>query len=283
MFNFYPGYIHHKIKKNMNKGLLNSDIKVSCTKDLSNSKYIYSASTFIDPSLYPNKKFIFGPQFAIFPKNLPKFNNKYRNAIYIVPSNWVKEFWKKTNYNSIPLHVYPVGVDTDYFKPKDIIKDNVFVYYKRRSLEELNYLKDFLDKQPINYKIFDYDGKYKEVTYLNYLQTCKFGVWLGCHESQGFALLEALSTNVPLLVWNVNKLSQELNCPKEYYNVNSPATTIPYWDDTCGMYFYNKDELESSYNKFITILDTYKPRQYVVNNLSLKKQTDKLMQLFSKF
>jgi hypothetical protein len=41
---------------------------------------------------------------------------------------------------------------------------------------------------------------------------------------------------VPLLVWNVSSMNQEQNSS---YN-NIPATTIPYWNESCGEYFIIK-------------------------------------------
>ena len=41
------------------------------------------------------------------------------------------------------------------------------------------------------------------------MQKAKYGIILDAHESQGFAIEEALSCNVPLLVWNTKFMSQE--------------------------------------------------------------------------
>ena len=62
----------------------------------------------------------------------------------------------------------------------------------------------------------------------------KYGIILDAHESQGFAIEEALSCNVPLLVWNVSSMSQEEG--GNYQHI--PATSIPYWDKRCGENFY---------------------------------------------
>ena len=56
--------------------------------------------------------------------------------------------------------------------------------------------------------------------------------------------------NIPLLVWDVKSMNQE-----EGYNYpDIPCTTIPYWDETCGEYFYEANELENKYNVFINNL-----------------------------
>jgi hypothetical protein len=73
--------------------------------------------------------------------------------------------------------------------------------------------------------------------------------------------------NVPLLVWNVKTMSDEYGYNSNY--AAYPASTIPYWDNTCGEYFYNESELESTYELFISKIDTYTPRKYIVEHVSM--------------
>ena len=119
--------------------------------------------------------------------------------------------------------------------------------------------------------------KYNETEYLNCLQNAKYGIWLDAHESQGFALQEALSCNVPLLVWNVSSLNQDVgsNYP------NFPATTLSYWNDNCGEVFYNYHEFLNKFNSFISNLNTYTPRQFILDNLSIKKCEEKFIDLIN--
>ena len=148
----------------------------------------------------------------------------------------------KFNVESIiPLKVFYFPVNTKKFKPmENIKKEKVFIYFKRRKQEELTFLKKFLHNKNIEFKVFDYVKRYKEEDYLKYLQESKYGIILDAHESQGFAIEEALSCDVPLLVWNVTSMNQEegINYP------DIPATSIPYWDNRCGESFYNKEEFE---------------------------------------
>ena len=103
----------------------------------------------------------------------------------------------------------------------------------------------------------------------------KYGIVLDAHESQGFAIEEALSCDVPLLVWNVSSMSQEegINYP------DIPATSIPYWDKRCGEYFYNQEEFKSIFDEFISKLNTYKPREFILENLSVEKCSEKFKNL----
>ena len=83
----------------------------------------------------------------------------------------------------------------------------------------------FLKCKNESYRIFKY-GSYKEEDYINYLQTCKYGIWIGTHESQGFGLQEVLSCDVPLLVWSVTNMNQQENWRGA---PDVKATTIGYW------------------------------------------------------
>ena len=139
----------------------------------------------------------------------------------------------------------------------------------------MEYIKDELALKNIQYTIFDYRRRYSEIDYLNDLQQSKYGIWIGRHESQGFALLESLSCDVPLLVWDVTSMNQE-----EGYNYdNIPATCIPYWDERCGEIFYKREEFESKFEEFISKFYTYKPREYILDNLSIKKCAENLKRL----
>ena len=151
--------------------------------------------------------------------------------------------------------------------------------------------KTFRDKEFIKKKFKDigivnennidvtFKSKYKEEDFLLYLKTCKYGIVLGGHESQGFAIEEALSCNVPLIVWNVEFMSQEEG--GNYSNI--PCTNIEYWDERCGEFFYRSEEFEEIYNKFMSKIDTYKPREYILEHLSPEKCSELFVELINSY
>jgi len=273
---------HHKNQEFLNYYVKNN---FSLTENFNEADIVFSANTFIPIEQYPNKKFIFGPHFSVFPNNVvQKFNNIHKNGIYIQPSQpsvntWQQEF----NFTKLPMKAIPFGVNTDKFKPdKDRRQNNsVLIYYKNRNPEEFKFLETFLKKKNIDYKVFSYLNKYDEKDFLTQLKKSKYGIWLGRHESQGFALEETLSCDIPLLVWNVKLRQQEWTYRHIYKNVKSPVSAIPYWDKKCGEFFYNSNELEKTFDTFIEKVDTYEPRKFILENLSKEKCLEKWNKLIN--
>jgi len=198
------------------------------------------------------------------------------NVVYIQPSDWARDVWVNNCFCNNRIKSLPFGVDTNKFnKIKPINERNeVFVYFKNRSPSDLEYIKNFLYSKNINYKIFSYHNRYNENEYLNCLQNAKYGIWVGGHESQGFGLQEALSCDVPLLVWSVKSMNQEYGSTYE----DIPATTVSYWDERCGEVFYNISDLENTYNKFINNIEHFEPREFILENLSMEVCEIKLIE-----
>jgi len=183
------------------------------------------------------------------------------------------------------MKALPFSIDLKAVKQSNAEgKTNVFIYSKARHPEDLNHVTEILKKRGINFRIFYY-GSYQHSEYLAYLQTCKYGLWVGSHESQGFGLLEALASNVPLIVWDVQSMHQEFANGRYTYEHLKPklltATSAEYWSSSCGIKFYEAKEFEAALNQMETFQNLYKPRQYVESVLSGNKfieNLEKIMQ-----
>ena len=263
--------------KNINLYIVESNNVIN-NIDLNIFDAVYSPCEPIDVSKYPNTKFIFGPHFSVFPQKQHMDIIQGLNSIYIQPSEWANNVWKYHPIcKNIRIETLPFGVDVNKFNETKHInqRNEVILYYKNRHPVELNTILNFLKSHNIHPKIFNYKTRYDENDYINSLHNTKFCIWLDAHESQGFALEEALSSNVPLLVWNVKSMNQEYQ--SSYSNIT--ATTIPYWDDRCGEYFTDIQQLETTFNKFITNLPKYKPREFILENLTFDICEKKLINL----
>lgn len=275
-------YIHHKNEhainnyKNIQFTTINSISDIE-KYDLTQFDCIYSPTEPIDVSLYPNTKFLFGPHFSVFPNEKLLPIKGYKNVIYTSLSEWVVNLWKSFKIaRDLKILPIPFGIDTIQFNQNKPVqqRQNVFVYIKSRDPKELEYICEFLKNNNISYTIFSYSNRYNEAEYLEFLQNAKYGIWLDAHESQGFALQEALSCNVPLLVWSVKSMNQEYG--SNYPDI--PATTIPYWDARCGEFFHSSDEIETKFKLFLSKLEWYQPRNFIVENLSMEICEKKLIE-----
>uniref|UniRef100_A0A6C0JZH7 Glycosyltransferase n=1 Tax=viral metagenome TaxID=1070528 RepID=A0A6C0JZH7_9ZZZZ len=240
---------------------------------------VYSPTYPIDVSKYPNTRFIFGPHFSVFPENSLKWI-KGPNSVYIQPSRWAADVWRVSPLcKEIDIRHVPFGVDTHTFNEINPLNERteVFVYYKTRAQDDLMFIKDKLHEMGITYQLFSYDYRYNESEYINCLHKAKYGIWVGRHESQGFALEEALSCNVPLLVWDVLSMNQEMG--PNYADI--PATTIPYWDSRCGEIFYKREHFDYTYSLFMSKLRHYKPREYVLSTLAIDRCEKEFLKLLN--
>lgn len=242
--------------------------------------FVYSISQPKQIVRFPKTKFIFGPQFSVFPDN----NNceisyiKYPNGVYNGLSDWVVNSWKEFQItDGLNFATLPFGVDTDIFNEvKPLSKrEKVFVYFKERDPLELEFIENELLKMDISYILFNYNMTYEEKDYIDCLHDSKYGIWIGRHESQGFALQEALSCNVPLLVWDVRYMTQQYK--NTHINKDYPATSIPYWDAKCGEFFYDQCDFLKTFAHFLGKIETYKPREFIVEKLSIDACEDRII------
>ena len=265
------GNFHHKNKKGLEMILNFLKIEYSYSNNYINGfDIIYSTNNPVNCQI-PT---IYGPHFSVFPDHKI---NELKKGIYIQPSDWAVEVWNSVKH--IPVIPFPFPVETEKFKEIKPFKERskILVYFKHRNPREFQLLSEFLNKKNVNFELFNY-GSYKENNYLNSLQNAKYMIVLDAHESQGFAIQEAMSCNVPLLVWNVKSMNQETG--QNYADIK--ATTIPYWDERCGEFFYEKEHLETTFDKFISKLETYKPRDYILENLGVEKCSERFLELIEK-
>ena len=270
---------HHKNKKGMEMicQYLNYDLVYGTIDDIEDADVVFCPSQPFDVRKYPNKRFVFGPHLSIFPDAKIQRIHNQKNSVYIQPSPWAKEVWVNMNAEKIiPVESFPFPVEIEKFKPPANKGNNIFVMFKQRDPNELAFIENYLKNKDIAFRTFRY-GSYKEDDYLKYLQTCSHGIWLGRHESQGFALQEALSCDIPLCVWSVKNMQQQhgwKGCP------DVPGTTIPFWDDRCGVFFENQEDFESKYLEFLSKMDEFKPREFICDNVSVKQCADNFKRVF---
>ena len=279
-------FIYNKNFHHMNRQALDEMInylKIEEVNNIDEAEVVYSPSQPLNTEIYPHKIYIFGPHFSVFPTPTARsISNKYQNVVYIQPSQpfvdtWIKEF----GFTNAPVKVFPFPLNLGRYPVSNKIKDTVLLYYKHRDPSELEMMKSFLSLKGVKYELISY-GSYSEPDFQEKLDRSLYVVWVGAHESQGFALQSAMAKDVPMLVWSTRLMSQEWGCPQHYYNVKSEITTVPYWDKTCGIKFHDFGELEESFEEFLDNLSSYSPRKFIEDNLTIEKCSQNFLNLIKK-
>jgi len=235
----------------------------------------------ISPDSLPEHiKIIYGPHFCVFPSvDMPivgPLQEEWKSRCFFTTlSDWnTKIYIDFVESFKVPILALPFGLDTDKFCPDNSEKIYDFLLvFKGRNRNELQYSIDVLQSMNMSFNILMW-GSFQHEEYLDLLRKSKGVLWIGSHESQGFAVQEALSCNIPLLVWNVKSLFQEVNPQgipeyRDYIGKKDLiATTVTSWDSICGEVFYEAEELIDTLQIFVNKLTTYSPRKFVLKNLT---------------
>lgn len=237
---------------------------------------VYIPSSFIEPSAFPNaSKIVYGPHNFVLVEGLWKRGHHTfpSNCYYNVLSDWVNTLEEEVGGLSLTPKVLPFPVDIDKFRPSDQEKTlDCFVYFKRRHSSEIEFVAEELKNRGLTYKVITY-GSYSEEEFIDTIQRSKFGIWIGTHESQGFALEETLACNTPLLVWNSTSMFDERSMDVQVYGqyrgiYKLAATSHPYWNESCGISFSSRNEFVDNLNRMLESYDQFQPRAYIENTLS---------------
>ena len=225
---------------------------------------------------------VIGPNIFTLPKDIPHFTPTYYNCIYLHPSDWCVDVWRKLNYKRSQICSWPVGIDTDEFGIMNHrLADNVMIYFKKRDTSLLISTTDLVKSMGLTPIIIEY-GNYTEVEYKDALSKVAFGIWIGCSESQGIGLQEAMSTNLPLIVMDAGSLLEttqtEYLFPLSVKDLH--ATSVPYFDKRCGIIIHAFSELKPAIVRMQQELDSFSPRQYILDNLGLAEKAKQLIGFF---
>jgi len=219
------------------------------------------------------------------PSEWPSLFTDYPVAKYLQHSQWANNVYIPY-YGLTNCELWPAGIDTKKWQPGGNKKYDILIYNKIR-WDKKN--KDIELRIPLLLKLNELNISYQEITYGQYaedeyhqlLQECRAMIFLCEHESQGFACLEALSMDVPVFAWD-----QGFWLDPNRFNWNDPvipATSIPFFDERCGMSFKNYADFDRNITSFWSKVLTgeFKPRAYIIENLTLKKSAEKMLEIIN--
>ena len=263
-----------KVLKNLMLGLNELNIPYTFNEPPVKDSYKISLThtSIMDSSFV--EELLVGPNVCVIPPENGKIMEmKYKKCI--VPSEWVYHLYRKWLPED-KLSIWPVGIDTNLFQDTSshMKTNDCLIYLKRRGSFDLETIKNFLDSKHQTYKLISY-GSYDEGEFIKLLSESRYCIMIDSSESQGVAAGEIMSSNLPMLVWDIKEwvdYGDQLRCP---------SSSVPYWDNTCGEKFYTIGSLNETFTKFIENLHSYQPRNFVLNNLNVSKQVTELIKIFN--
>jgi hypothetical protein len=239
-------------------------------------------SHFFPPEAFPkNVKVLYGPHLFVLPENPhhPMHSYIYEEGRFFfnVLSPWVKACYEEYYPPPMKMITAPFGINTEAIAPVGTVesRSRILVYFKGTHRERYNCVINHFQGLGIPYNVFEY-GRYKEDEYKQSLKNTKFVVWIGIHESQGFALQECLASNVPILLWDAQTMYDEVSNGRVIYEQHMQsgkklmATSAPYWSDECGIRIREKDEFVAAFRHMGEMLSTFQPRAFIERELSLR-------------
>lgn len=187
----------------------------------------------------------------------------------IVPCEWPGKVYAQLMPSiAAKIVIWPVGIDTGYWSADECREKDLILIYDKGQTSLADELAAGLCTAQENVRRITY-GKYERKEYKALLNRSKMLVWLSASESQGIALLEALSMNVPGLCWKNSVwqyFSPELNIVFEY----DGATSAPYFSNECGAFFKDAQDFFRQFPAFCRT--QFSPRKYLfANNLAIGK------------
>lgn len=212
---------------------------------------------------HPSKKLIVGPNVTVLPSDNNRLLENPEIDTILVPSEWTKEAHALASpkiKNSI--RIWPAGVSIPSESDIQTRKNKYILFVKDAPSELVEHVTKLLTTLTLPFDTLRY-GTFTQKEYFEKLKAAKGMIYLQKVESQGIALQEAWSFNVPTLVWNKGHF--------KYPHTNIEVTgaiSAPYLSPETGMFFSNIDDVEVKLREFVSHIDSFTPRTYCIDNLS---------------
>lgn len=248
---------------------------------------LYLVNSFIEPTTLPaHVKIIFGPQMGTFTH--AGVTGEFRKelvgtCVFNGLSDWVLKMREEYAPSNMPTVRFPFAVNIAQFQPTKREKDlDCLVYIKHREPGFVEKAIKIIQAAGISYETLFY-AKYMEFEYMKLLERARFMICLDAHETQGFALQEAMASDVPLLVCDVKSMYEEFY---EYFHPHANqapkqllATSVPWWSEQCGLRIFDLEDLPQAIETMKTT--PFSPRQFILENLSPEVCMDRILDYFN--
>ena len=209
-------------------------------------------------------KYLFaGPNIVVFSSDHNSIICSDYIDLVIINSQWTLDLYIKDNIIlKSKIIIWPAGVNSDFWKPTHFNKSkHILIFDKPHILlsEPIDRYRDYIISKGFTVTIIKY-GTFDQVSYLHLLRNTLIMIGFSFSESQGIAWSEAWSTDVPTLIFenHINKINEKV------FNCN----TAPFLTNDTGLFFKNYNDFTTQFNSIIENKSKFKPRQWVLDNLT---------------
>jgi hypothetical protein len=210
---------------------------------------------------------IAGPVNALLPDECDSILQRPEIDLAIIASGWVRTLYRDVPSLADKSRVCAAGVDASYWQPSGRPKKRLAVVYWKsgdeRFCEAVEAIISDCGLQPLRIEARPGEHRrFEAEAYREALDDAVVAVFLSSFETQGLALAEAWSMNVPSVVWNPQG---EAEWRGRTFKAGSSA---PYLTAATGIAFGGIDELKLALGRVIASLDSFQPREWVLANMT---------------
>jgi hypothetical protein len=233
---------------------------------------------------------MYGPGIAAHPYE-SNFWGEANIQLMLISCEWFQQMYERDLPTPVPTAVWPAGIETDIWSPlpeKSLTSNKILLYdkvrWKRKEYENslINPIVSHVEDMGFEIEYLRY-GFYEEDNYRELLQQVRGMIFLCEHETQGFAYLQALSSDVPIIAWERAGYWQDPSMFPHLVEFE-PVTSVPYFDNSCGEKFFDIEEFSRKFYLFLEKIsaNSYHPRQYITKNFALEKRAKDYVNLLEK-
>jgi hypothetical protein len=187
--------------------------------------------------------------------------------LLIIASEWVRGFYRDVPSLAARSRVCPAGVDSAYWQPTGRPRERTAIVYWKSGEENACQAVETtirqcglepirIESRPGEHRLFE------PAEYRDRLDRVALGVFLSTFETQGIALAEAWSMNVPTLVWDPRGDAEWLG--RRFRS----ASSAPYLTPATGVAFGDIGDLKPVLDLALRSLDSFQPRDWVLENMT---------------